>query len=1760
MKRLAIVLSLIALSITGYCAMSYANNTTSPADDRTYITELWKAYEAAVAADRPQKQMEILQQIKDIAWKERKPWDFYKAGESYVRAATSRNWKQRDSLNIRFKSDVMRYDDPVMTFYDDRNTTKGKYSFVSANRDRLLKGHNPDFYKNDGNVTGAAFSAPLLPLIRNDYEYVLWSLSLRSVWETAPDIELGRDALAEALEGRYPETAFLEYLRISREKDQFRRKEHLEVFADKFKDKAVSLLARQDLLRSEFSGLTDSRAGQERFKDFRARCSEFEKDRREFSRKEKSIAECCDAIESLISVLDSKNIFFHVVDGVLEVQFQNLDGADFTVSDESGGKVLGFRLDNHERSYYVPDTLKYSLPEIDDGQYSIKGASGDVSEEQDYVKYTLSAAVKQDADGFALFLARSVSGEPVRKADIALRNDRGRTVAELKGFALDGFTRLPESFTSKISKNSWDNYVVCSFTDQDGILRQTGHNYVGTASRTGRSGLSEVSASIFVDRAAFNPDETVHFKTVVYEGDRRTRITAVGAGRRFTVNLLDAEGNQVSSKTFTTNEFGSFAGEFVLERRERNGRYSLEVMDGKRFLAETALRVDDFVLPTFDLQFDPVSAIYLPGDEIEVSGAIKSYSGHSLAASDIHYTVSEGGRAVKEDVLRPDPDGRFRIAFTADTANDWAYYYINVRVTDATGETLEWSTEREAQRRIPFSVNLVNKAEARHEIVTDHKWRPDEQYDMGIVSEDGFVMDIRTLDYGNGLAIGRKTLKISYTLKYGDEVLAEGRAAPGDRLELNTAGHPSGLYVFEAKASDKDVYGNLTESSVRYDIIKVKDSDDALYFDADNLFKVVEGDGVVVQIGSTKGPVWAVVDLYGAGNVLLASKMVHLTGVKGHEGSLETVKFDWLDSWSDTVMLHIIYFKDNRQYSYSRQYDRSAKRLALPLAFTRFIDKTVPGGTYSFEIATRAGVECAATVFDKSTERIMANTWSRISMLPAEAPYIRYDCTTGSNESRGTILYDSISVRGTAMKSAKARAAGAVMNNMDLEMVEMEEAAPAPTPSYGDDGSGSDMVTVRENFANTIAFEPFLRSDADGKIVFEFTNADKLSTYYVQLFAHDKDMDNAVLRQEMVVTIPVKVSVVEPQYLFAGDRYNVKVSLSSGVAEAVSGLLRVQFHDGKDYKDSPVIASYEKRVVLDGFGALGEEFPVSVPSVKDLGIKVSFVADDDAQGSDAVFVCVPVYPAEQTLTEAHSGILRDGESMEALLAKLKGEFVNISGEDADVRDLSLLEMIREAIPTKVEPASENVLDLTEALYVRLLAASMGSDIESPAATPTADIVARIKACHNYNGGFGWFEGMESSPVITAVLLQRYASLRDRGLVDDSACSDIVASAVKYLDKSFFNDKGRPVWCGGLSWEQYVTIRARFASVEFSTKEIDKDKLTGFRKAMKEYLVPGKEVGLNGYVLGKARRMRTLLSLSGSEAGCSLAKAWGVRLGTGRKLTKSLQRDLDSIEEYAVEHRSGGCYYPNAVMPYRGLLESEAYAHAFIADLLRDCGRALPDYAGSARAFEIADGISLWLMIQKETQKWGEDPAFADAVSTVLDSSDKILATHVVSLSRTFTKPFADVKAAGNGMTVERKFFVEKDGRFELKEGDILTVGDKVIAEYRIWNEENRSFIKVTAPRMASLRPVDQLSGHYGWWLKPLRVEGWLSFSPQGYRSVLANCTEYWFDTYPEEHTVITEEFFVTQSGTFQMPAVEIESLYAPHYRANDSGVQPVTSR
>ena len=1689
--------------------------------DRT-IEKLWKDYEAAQRSDLPQKQMEILQKIKNAASTSDAWYDFYQAGEQYVNVQSSVNWKERQAASEKWKAEVESCGSPIVVYTYRHSHGTAVLDYVKEQREQLEKSCNRKFYES---LKPNSKFGPLLPdMLSNDYDYALWDLGTSGT-------AAAREILKDRVSGNYPLAAFLEYFPIA---SQYRLPEPLEAFAEHYKGKAVALLAREDLLWQKFHKLEDSKtAGSSDFKALRSEIDSFEAERKAFNGDEARIASLCIDAEELAENLDAKSINANIHDGLLTISLKNVQKVNVEFKLD-GKSTLKKELENTRGSYYVADTVKFTLPAMNDGSYEVSLSSGKTQTEFSYERYTISAAQKHDSKGYAVFVADYLSGKPLGKVNLRLKDWKGRDVASYNGLSLNGFTYLPKEITEKLEGDTHRFSLEFSVTE-GGVRRLSRELSVNTSLASYGTAASDYTyARVLTDRGAYHPGDTLKFKAVLYTGNYQKAFRTLDAGKKFKAVLKDAQYKTIATKELSTNEFGSIASEFVLERRERNGQYSLSIEDDNRAVETTYFTVDDFVLPSFELTFDRDDNLYLPGDEVTVKGTIKSYSGNSLSSAKLVYTVTRSGNVVEENTLTPASDGSFAVKIATDAADRYASYSLNVKVTDATGETLEWNRWLNVNSDIPLSVRILDTQEG------------DCDPGMDIISSDRLRMNISV-----GENLRRESLLITYSVFFKDKEIHRGVAENGKDVELDLSNYPSGNYKVKAEASAKNSEGLVKSAGYQQEFLKLKDGDSVLDAPVENVFRVPEGEGIALQLGAARGPVWAAVEICGYDNRSLVSELVHLDGVQGKAGSLKTLRYEFGKDWGDAVTMYVMYFRNGRRYSYQHEYRRAESVTdALPLSFSRFLDKTLPGRAYTFTIKTLPGVECAAGIFDKSTETVHSNLWYPVRLSTPQAPYMRFSYQTGVNSGDGDYIIGygvQSRMKGVFMaRSASVMAANDMATDEDFaleeesvsNMVMLSDSAPEAAEAEADAA-----VTVRSDFASTLAFEPFLRSNDKGEIQLDFSTSDKLSTFIVSLYAHDTQMQNSVLRREMVVSLPVKVSVAEPQFLYSGDCYTVKATLSSTAETAVSGTLLLEAFPGSDYKTLKPLISKSVQVSVAPGESKVISLPVDVPQVEELGLKITFVADSQSDGSDAVFVSVPVYKPSQTITEAHSAVLRSGADEQALIDTLRSQFVNFDGLAANVKVTSVIDLVREALPSRVNTDSKDVLSLTDAFYSARLSSKLGSEVNG-----AEGLVEKILDCNNSDGGYAWFAGMKSSPVLTAVVIGRFAALEEKGIALPATLEESLAASVKYLDSSYFDDKDRPFWCGGLSLPQYLYVRSLYAD-----QPLDVSTTRDFRKAVREYLVPSKSRGLQGEIFGKARRSYIIYRLLGSSDGLSLAKSLGVNLATRRRLQKSLDADLASLKQYAVEHRSGGIYFPNAVMPFRGLMESEAYAHSLICDLLRDCGET-----------SLADGLRLWLMIQKETQQWDGDPGYIDALASVLDGSQEVLDTKIVSLTASGQKPFSGIQAAGNGFTISRAYSVERvvDGKktlVPLGDGDTLNVGDRVVAEYKIWNEENRSFVRVSALRPACLRPSAQLSGMYGWWLSPLRLENHYVFTPQGYRNVLTDRTEYWFDSYPEENTTITEEFFVTQEGRFQQGIVEVESLYAPHYRANGASQEALCS-
>ena len=282
----------------------------SPMNDGHKLTGLWKQYEEAARADRPQKEAEILSQIKKEALEKRLPLDFYDAATTYVNTVSRRDWKQQDRLRRELEQEVKAFDEPIVTFHWmnawNRASSDQLWAYVKENLHRF-QGRTPEFYRDIQRYLGGT----LPPFVRSDREYVLWSVLTGRGSLISETDEVYR-ALLEEIKGVYPNEAALEYDMLSRryysETQWEDQRRDLAAFANKYSGKAVSVYPRAALLQLRKKELDkDSKSTANLYESLCRTAQGLEQERRGYKGTEADIAAGCKYPEELVRTLNAKD-------------------------------------------------------------------------------------------------------------------------------------------------------------------------------------------------------------------------------------------------------------------------------------------------------------------------------------------------------------------------------------------------------------------------------------------------------------------------------------------------------------------------------------------------------------------------------------------------------------------------------------------------------------------------------------------------------------------------------------------------------------------------------------------------------------------------------------------------------------------------------------------------------------------------------------------------------------------------------------------------------------------------------------------------------------------------------------------------------------------------------------------------------------------------------------------------------------------------------------------------------------------------------------------------------------------------------------------------------------------------------------------------------------------------------------------------------------------------------------------------------------
>ncbi len=332
--------------------------------------------------------------------------------------------------------------------------------------------------------------------------------------------------------------------------------------------------------------------------------------------------------------------------------------------------------------------------------------------------YLLIASVRRDfgEKDNAITSAPFILGGMV----VLVRNPRDGKGLEV--ITLDGERGepLPGVSVSLYKVASWERREgrVAGTTDGQGRLRvqfEDSHGYVLAARKRDAAGFiqsyfqneseedeEKVRSLVFTDRSIYRPNQKVLWKILAYENQGEGRLQATQTS--LTVSLVDPNNQAVDSRTVSTNDFGTAAGEFVIPPGRPLGNWRVETSRN----GASPIRVEEYKRPTFEVtMIDPAEPLRL-GRPASFTGEGRYYFGLPVTHGEVAWRVVRESlywwtffsspadeETVATGTATPGADGRFTIAFTPDPGDPKGRdvkhltyrYKVTADLTDEGGET-----------------------------------------------------------------------------------------------------------------------------------------------------------------------------------------------------------------------------------------------------------------------------------------------------------------------------------------------------------------------------------------------------------------------------------------------------------------------------------------------------------------------------------------------------------------------------------------------------------------------------------------------------------------------------------------------------------------------------------------------------------------------------------------------------------------------------------------------------------------------------------------------------------------------------------------------------------------------------------------------------------------------------------------------------------------------------------------------------------------
>ena len=1314
------------------------------------------------------------------------------------------------------------------------------------------------------------------------------------------------------------------------------------------------------------------------------------------------------------------------------VSYKNLLG--FSVQFLSGNKIVSTQLVSlpSTTDYQTKDTTLYiTAPSL--GKYTcriIPVGSAKVEKQEDeeltVTRFKVISIGLFNAQSEVIVLD-SKSGQPIDGATVQFAdNDK----------VLASFTTDANGAVVVDNISSYRTVVAQKGDDTSMAPQNFSRN-----SATFMSGSEIQKVQLITDRSLYRPGQTVYVKGIAYAQQGDTAL--VVANKAYTLKLFDANRQEVSQKELTTNEFGSFATEFVLPSACLNGSFRLSTDNGS-----TNIQVEDYKLPTFEVVIDAPKVSYNLGDTVLLTGNAKSLNGVAMQEVPVKYTVTRslnhwwrslGGAStlVASEVTSLSAEGVFSIPvpLVADNRQAVAYYSYQVEasVTSLAGETQTCTFTLNAGTR-----SMMLNADIPQLICKDS---------LPTVVIKAANLNSQPLDVTGSYQLFAIAQGTTMAEAVKEPVVFSDAFTSNQPLNTTSWGTlPSGSYAISYTANDNQ--GREVVGQNKFTIFNLNDTCppveiDEWYYPVNTEFDATHP--AIFYYGTSLHDAFVMMKVL-SGKTIVESRIFQLSN------AIRRFEFDYKESYENGLTVLFCFVKNGKVYQKSVSLKKKMSDKKLNMKWEVFRDKLRPGQNEVWKMTIKtpqnqpAKAEMLALMYDAALDQLYPNRQVlkvfynlplpniRVSSFSDRMNYFYYaqaykefkitPWTFDHFMSTNGMIYGYDGIVGIAygVRKKGSLSRSVAQENGISKVMGVSDAninyASRPEPMEAEvadeimlDAADLPAGELRTNFSETAFFYPQLRTNEQGEVAFEFAMPQSLTRWTFKGFSHTQGM--LVGNTETSVTTSKEFMLMPnmPRFVRVGDEVTLAATLTNLSDKVVVGTASMTLFNPLNDR---VIFTQKQRFQVEAGKTTAVSFTFKVSSQYEM-LGCRMVADGGTF-SDGEQRLIPVLSDKIHLTETVAMPVRGEESRTFSLQHL----FNNHSASATNRSLTVeftanpVWYAIQALPAIALPENNSAISWATAFYANSLAEWIMNQqprIKSVFETWKQQGGSKETLLSNLqkNQELKNIILAESPWVLEAKTeqeqMQRIATLFDVNNIRNNNLSAL--TRLKELQQS----NGAWSWYKGMDGSLYITqfvaqLNARLALL---TGQPLPDAAQNLQQAAMNYLHQQflqqyREMNAlqrGSYMLSQQTlNYLYLLAISGEKAPTSNDKAYefylskvGGLLQNGSMSDKAMaaivlhkagsnakaDEFMASLKEHLVKTGEQGMYFAFHETPY-AWGGQQMPAHVLVMEAFNSVTHDEP----------VVEEMKIWLLKQKQTQSWNSPIASADAIYALLMSGSNLL--------------------------------------------------------------------------------------------------------------------------------------------------------------------------